>query len=261
MTRRWLETGAGAAKAVMGAALAVCGAVGVMALAAPAAPQVGRGEAAYVVTDSGAGHRRPFEHQRHERLECSSCHGTGSDHREIKIRTARDCASCHHDPAGPARNKGCRDCHAEGQLDAVTSASVSLRLTVWREARSRTLPFRHARHLAPANGLQCRDCHRTPVTMEMNRECGSCHAPHHRQEAQCSSCHVVPATAPHTDGVHLSCNGSGCHATSVALPSAQSRTLCLACHWSRVQHEPGRICGDCHRIPLAATPAIPASAP
>jgi hypothetical protein len=188
--------------------------------------------------------RRPFDHQRHERLSCVSCHGTGDAHRTIKVQTARDCASCHHDPA---RAQSCSTCHGS-DLPNAKPILTNLRFTVWDSARDRALSFSHNIHTI----LNCLDCHDTPVTLARSRDCTSCHKDHHRVQATCTNCHQPVRPSVHRETVHLSCAGSGCHASEVTPPPTQSRTLCLYCHQRQTLHEPGRICSECHRLQHAA---------
>jgi hypothetical protein len=188
--------------------------------------------------------RRPFDHARHQQVSCSSCHGTGAQHRSLLVNTARDCAACHHDAR---RTQSCTTCHGADRLPAPRALPAKMALSVWDSVGSRSLPFRHDVHLRAGTG--CTECHRTPVTLAMNRDCASCHTPHHRPEATCSSCHTAPKTGVHNAKVHLSCSGSGCHASAVAPLPTQSRTTCLTCHQAQKNHEPQGSCASCHRIP------------
>lgn len=188
--------------------------------------------------------RRPFEHQRHDRVSCRACHGTGPRHRTILVRTARDCAGCHHDAS---RGGDCLRCHARADLPPAGRVGVLMALSVGDSARVRDLPFDHAVHRDAA----CGACHATPVTLAPARDCGSCHERHHRPEASCSSCHARVARDAHDARAHLSCAGAGCHASAVAPPPALSRSLCLTCHEPQRDHEPGRACAACHEIPDA----------
>jgi hypothetical protein len=187
---------------------------------------------------------RPFDHARHDRVSCRACHGTGAEHRTMLIRSARDCAGCHHDPR---REMECTSCHARDALPALQRISTSVRLPPSGNARTRVLPFRHEIHLTA--GRVCRDCHREDVTLKVDRECASCHASHHTATAECAMCHVAPKAGAHDAGAHLSCAGGGCHASATAPPPNLSRNLCLACHEAQQSHEPGGVCADCHRIP------------
>ena len=185
---------------------------------------------------------RPFDHARHESVSCTSCHGTGERHRTLLVQTARDCASCHH---STERRQSCTTCHSLDQLPPPSRVAAKMSLTVWDSVGTRPLPFRHDVHLRAGAAVACRDCHGAPVTLAMNRECASCHQPHHRPEASCSSCHPAPRTGVHPLATHLSCSGSGCHAAAVAPPP----TLCLTCHTAQRDHEPEGSCASCHRIP------------
>jgi hypothetical protein len=207
-----------------------------------------RGPAAVTTTpDSGSPRPgRPFEHRRHERVSCRSCHGTGAEHRTILVRTPRDCAGCHHDER---RAQACADCHGTERLPQPAPVAAAMSLSVWDSARTRALPFNHDVHARGGAGLTCRDCHRTPVTLARDRACASCHTEHHRPEATCATCHLPTKQGTHTPEVHLSCAGAGCHAPAVAPPPTLSRTLCLTCHAAQKEHEPGGTCAACHRIP------------
>lgn len=187
--------------------------------------------------------QRPFDHRRHERLLCRNCHGTGEQHRTLLVRTATDCARCHHDAS---RVGTCRDCHAPATLPEPGAVAVSLKLTVVDTARTRTLPFGHARHAQVA----CVECHGTPITLAPNRACASCHVEHHRAEANCSACHSTISRSVHPRHSHLSCSGTNCHASAVAPRPALSRNLCLTCHPEQRTHETPRPCAACHGIPL-----------
>lgn len=197
---------------------------------------------------------RPFEHNRHERISCRECHGTGERHRTLTVQTPQDCAACHHDPR---RDYACGDCHRAAELPAPGAVPAPMALTVWESSRTRTLPFAHETHA----GITCEDCHRTPVTRAVNRECAACHAEHHRPEANCASCHLSPERSVHQAESHLSCAGSGCHAPAAAPAPTLSRSLCVMCHTEQRNHEPGSGCTACHQIPDAPIPRAGAGAP
>jgi hypothetical protein len=188
-----------------------------------------------------AGSRRPFEHEQHEAVSCTTCHGAGERHRTLLVRTARECAACHHDRD---RHATCTGCHAAGTLPEPGTVVHELSLGGAAPVRTRALPFGHALHAAVA----CQECHRTPVTLAMDRSCGSCHEGHHRPEAECAACHSPPGQPVHGAGVHLSCAGAGCHAPAVAPPPTLSRSLCIACHVAQRTHEPDGVCAACHLI-------------
>lgn len=187
-----------------------------------------------------------FDHRRHERISCDRCHGTGEQHRTLLLRTADDCLACHHDDA--ARASECTACHERSQLPEPGTVRVSLELTVWRDSRTRDLRFGHVLHAS----VECRDCHGAPITLQMDRTCGSCHESHHTAAADCESCHVSPGPAVHDASAHLSCGGTGCHGARAA-PAAASRSLCIACHAAQRTHEPSGDCARCHQVPAFGT--------
>ncbi len=186
---------------------------------------------------------RPFEHRRHESVSCLTCHGTGEQHGLIRMRTAADCASCHHDPVTAP---DCAACHRNETLPEQRSIAASMTLAEAATPRDRMLPFGHAVHLA----AQCGECHQTAVTLAVAVTCNACHDRHHEAKADCAQCHRgFERDASHTARAHLGCTGAGCH-TSSALPEpTASRTLCLACHTEQRDHEPAGDCARCHRIP------------
>jgi hypothetical protein len=190
--------------------------------------------------------RRPFDHERHERVvSCRQCHGTGSGHGQILVKTGRDCAACHH---GGNIQRTCTDCHRVDSIPAPERIASTLSLSVWSSGRTRMLPFRHSLHAS----LTCTDCHRTAVTLARDRECASCHTSHHNPRAVCSGCHSPPPQSIHPIGVHLSCAGSSCHSPVRAPAPAFSRTQCLFCHPAQTAHEPGGNCAECHKIGVGA---------
>jgi hypothetical protein len=190
---------------------------------------------------AAAGSPRPFEHERHEAVSCTVCHGAGERHRTLLVRTPRECAACHHDLT---RAVTCTGCHATGTLPEPGTLLHELSLSISADTRTRALPFGHVLHAA----VPCHECHRAPVTLAMDRSCGSCHEAHHRAEAECTACHSPPQLPVHGAEVHLSCAGAGCHAPDVAPPPTLSRSLCTACHTAQRTHEPDGVCASCHLI-------------
>jgi hypothetical protein len=189
---------------------------------------------------------RPFEHRRHESVSCRSCHGTGARHREVLVRSTRDCAACHH--SGYRRSE-CAACHSADRLDGIRRVAVTL--TVAGEPRTRRLPFEHEVHLEPRHSLACQDCHTAPVTLSVERSCVSCHEKHHRPDANCTSCHSSIDQTVHVAETHLSCATGGCHSARVVPAPGLSRSVCLACHTGLSDHRPGQRCAQCHEIPEA----------
>lgn len=197
---------------------------------------------------------RPFEHRWHEELPCRGCHGAGATHRTTRVRTALDCAACHHDPV---RSMSCSRCHRPEALREERVVRMTLSLRVRPSTAVREVAFRHDLHVATTAGLTCRECHGTDLTLRRNRECGSCHARHHGGGAECSRCHAPPKPGAHDASVHLGCAGSGCHASETAPTPVGSRAVCLFCHADRRDHEPGGSCAACHRIPGGTFTARP----
>ncbi|HEY0996683.1 MAG TPA: hypothetical protein VGD77_11885 [Gemmatimonadaceae bacterium] len=203
-------------------------------------PVVVLGFAVAWLADTGQAAARPFDHARHERLSCTQCHGTGARHRQVLVRSAADCAACHHD-AGRARP--CTTCHAA--LPAPREVTVAVRATASPAARARTMPVPHQRHAQ----VRCTECHREGPFLAPARACGSCHDRHHRADADCAGCHRAENQARHDAASHLGCAGAACHATALAPKVWPTRTLCLTCHPAQKEHAVGGQCAACHEIP------------
>ena len=195
----------------------------------------------------GAGSPPRFSHSIHRDVGCASCHSNERRHGETLVRTARDCASCHH---RADRATSCTGCHAEREPTPPGRVTVSVTPAAGARARPRQLPFAHAPHREVA----CADCHTAPVTLAVQRGCESCHAEHHVPTADCLSCHAGPVLQAHKLSSHEGCSASGCHTSRVAASLAPVRAVCLSCHQDLTRHRPGRECADCHRVtwPTAA---------
>ena len=207
----------------------------------------------------------PFDHREHAELACTECHSSERVHGEITIRAPEGCADCHH---GRASAADCAACHRSGDLAAVETGPVEMRLSVRDAPVARALPFSHSEH----GSLECASCHaRTSAGgFGSSVECASCHAEHHAPDARCSACHTeAPGPDAHTRAVHTlaSCGGAGCHvrpegqgeaADSYAPPSSP-REACLVCHVDLTDHEPDRPCAGCHLIPRRGGAAEPGS--
>ena len=187
-----------------------------------------------------------FSHRRHRDVSCKSCHSMERTHGELTVRTERDCQACHH-PAQPAQAgqaaRECSACHSAAEIGATRRPSQQLRLSVWKEARTRPLPFDHDQHRA----VRCADCHVQPLTLAVQRTCASCHAQHHEPTVTCTACHVPPKEA-HTRAAHLGCAGAGCHETRTVATLQATRATCLTCHVDMARHRPGRECAACHQV-------------
>ena len=186
-----------------------------------------------------------FSHGQHARLSCTECHSSEETHGAVTVRALADCRSCHH--AEPVATD-CLACHPAVRLRGGTELTRVLRMPIASGAASpRTLQFDHARH----EGEQCGACHAGgPARSAAAADCADCHAEHHEPDARCSACHVeAPESAHPVEVVHLTCSGSGCHASELfgATPP-RTRTACLACHQGLEDHEPGQRCGECHAL-------------
>ena len=194
-----------------------------------------------IVRHASLQQRSDFSHRRHRDVACTQCHSMERTHGELTVRTERDCQSCHH--ATDARAGTCAACHTTTEIAATRREPQPMRLTVWREPRSRPLPFDHDEHRT----LDCTGCHTQALTFAVERTCTSCHAQHHEPTADCTSCHLPPKAA-HTRAAHLGCSGSGCHLDQVSPRLTATRSTCLTCHVDLVRHQPGKQCAACHQV-------------
>ena len=183
----------------------------------------------------------PFRHSDHELLECLACHETGTP----TVRANRQwCSDCHHSRRTAA---ACTTCHASRELGETTYAvHRTMEFTVGTSA-DRALPFQHAVH----ESFSCGRCHGEGTSPDASGlDCTSCHEDHHSLDADCTACHRSAPEDAHPVEAHLTCQGSGCHASApVAEPPSRDRVLCLACHQELADHEPGGQCADCHVLP------------
>jgi len=188
-----------------------------------------------------------FDHDDHPGVACEACHGSGAAHTTLKLRTIEDCRGCHHTPP---ESDDCTGCHVVDEVRTIT-ARVTRTMDIQvgsLDGPRRTLVFDHAKHWR----TNCSVCHSGRDMRTADKaDCSGCHLNHHDPTADCSACHEAPAFGAHTRTAHLGCGGTGCHDP---LPAAirgapRTRQLCLACHRDMVQHEPGRVCVDCHILP------------
>jgi len=180
-----------------------------------------------------------FEHARHDKLSCTTCHSTRSGHGDLK-GLARDCQGCHHGNSATARD--CTRCHTPGEIGPVRHIATPFALTVWPQPRTRSLPFAHERHAR----LECGSCHADSRQRGVERTCASCHADHHTAERDCAACHPA-SRETHTRAVHATgCAASGCHERERGVAVSPVRATCLACHAEQRDHKPNRECAPCH---------------
>lgn len=195
----------------------------------------------HALLDCAGCHGIPRGHRSHADVGCTDCHAPEGASREA--RAGADCAACHHDPE---RSDPCTRCHED---PAALSAAVAPRaLTVASDTVRRDLPFAHSLHV----GVECVACHGAGVTRVEDVSCISCHRDHHQRTADCTACHPAPGADVHDREAHGGCGGAGCHRDPVVLSLPATRSVCLVCHPSMRDHEPGRDCAPCHR--LADTP-------
>ncbi len=82
--------------------------------------------------------------------------------------------------------------------------------------------------------------------------CQGCHDKHHETKRRCAECHQTASiTEIHAKPAraHVACDA--CHATAAIAALSPTRTFCLACHASAVDHHDEKECTVCH---LQATP-------
>ena len=199
----------------------------------------------------------PFVHDDHAQVPCQTCHGVGYAHATLKVKTRDDCRSCHHGARMPA----CLQCHSQEAVNALEiHVSRALAIDIGSVVRPvRWLPFEHGMHKA----TPCATCHTEGVELATGRgaDCSACHAQHHEPAADCAACHARPAAGAHDAQAHLGCAGEGCHAAPAGIRDApRTRSLCLACHRDRVEHQSGKQCSGCHVLP-GGTPMEDGPAP
>lgn len=182
-----------------------------------------------------------FEHARHTRLPCLTCHDPRSQQR-LTFEPGRGCQICHHQ--APERS-ACGRCHAAADLEAPRPRTISVAVRGVAPL-ARTVGFRHAVH----DSTRCVSCHVTPVTLAPTDSvlaCTSCHAQHAATTNGCVTCHAAatpfPAHAPPVDA-HRAC--ARCHAATIVAALTPTRALCLTCHAAQQDHQPGRDCTSCH---------------
>jgi len=197
----------------------------------------------------------PLRHSQHRGVTCTTCHSTtGAKHGAPLISTKTDCLTCHHGPepkpaGGPMT---CTQCHASPELAAVSPVKpVIMRMTVTTSPKTRSLPFKHARHAT----VTCVACHATPVTRAVANDCTTCHTDHHAATRACIACHAGAQSVHKRADVHQGCAGSGCHQDAAVLNLTATRNVCLACHNDKVTHKAGGECAKCHQVVWTPTAA------
>jgi hypothetical protein len=188
-----------------------------------------------------------FSHQRHRRLACLTCHDLRARERTLTFEAPRGCQICHHQR--PAASN-CSNCHQDSEL--ADPRRVTVQVAVPRHSlRPREVNFDHQSH----RDVACVKCHQAPVSLAATPEaasCSGCHGDHHTVDRDCATCHrtaqIVTAHEPPVDA-HLACDR--CHTSATVAALTPTRSFCLACHDSEVDHYPPKECTVCH---LQATP-------
>lgn len=181
----------------------------------------------------------PFQHSRHRKLACSSCHRNDREHGELTIRTPAACQGCHH--AVDERAGTCETCHTSSELASSHAVLVTVKVSTRKTDVTRTLTFEHARHAQQA----CSTCHGNDVSRAVVKDCMGCHVDHHSVQRNCTSCHASPRDE-HTRWTHDGC--VACHKDLTVAQLPPVRTLCLSCHPDQRTHYAAKECVVCHRV-------------
>jgi hypothetical protein len=192
-----------------------------------------------VVPPSMSARDTTFDHARHEKVACTSCHSTERAHGTVTIKSPTGCQSCHH--ATDARAGTCEACHAPTEVKASIAVATAIRVTGRSLDVRRDLPMEHARHAK----VTCDKCHGEGVDKAVTTTCASCHTDHHRDDATCASCHA-DASAAHKRADHVTCGS--CHEGAGTATLPPTRQVCLSCHSALKDHKPGGDCGLCHLV-------------
>jgi nitrate/TMAO reductase-like tetraheme cytochrome c subunit len=186
-----------------------------------------------------------FRHSQHRSVECGSCHVSAEEHGGLAVRTLNDCRACHH--TAPVSNS-CGSCHDSDDAPSATfQQTVAVSFSVGAPDQSREMTFPHEPH----GVLPCGMCHTEGVRLvAVDVDCASCHAIHHRPDNDCASCHeAAPVDAHPPSEAHVTCSGAACHQDVPFESVPRTRTVCLGCHQDRRDHNPNRVCAECHTLP------------
>jgi len=196
-----------------------------------------------------------FNHDRHNKLPCTTCHDPASKKSKLTFEPPRGCQICHHQ--APSKSD-CASCHEAAEMASPHQIEVSIS-PAGRAPRVRTIGFNHDRHQLP-----CTTCHVAPVTMTLADSvatCRGCHAQHHQVERDCAGCHraAVQVSKAHGLADHEGC--AACHTASPVRDLQPTRNFCLACHGVDQDHYQGAECSTCHlqSDPAAFKPRLAAA--
>ena len=185
-----------------------------------------------------------FSHPRHSKLACITCHNTASRRSDLTFQPPRGCQICHHQ--APVRSE-CSSCHESEELTATRPLAVEV--TVAKHApRARPVVFDHSEH----GQVACAQCHTTPVSLEPEprvQACVACHDDHHTSQTNCAACHqTVQISQAHTAPVDAHAGCVECHDQPTITQLTPTRTFCLSCHSSSVDHYAPKECSQCHLL-------------
>jgi nitrate/TMAO reductase-like tetraheme cytochrome c subunit len=190
-----------------------------------------------------------FYHVDHREVECQACHSLAQP--SLLGTGPSWCRDCHHDEERTAPvATACEDCHDPGEFGAGDFQLVrTMEFSVLDAGLDRELPFRHSTH----EEVECTECHRDRPDMSAEGlACDDCHEDHHQAEIVCAECHRAAPEEEHPLEVHVTCSGSGCHASIPFERVPRSRSACLGCHQDLTDHEPQKDCVACHVLPEPA---------
>jgi hypothetical protein len=160
----------------------------------------------------------------------------------LTFERPRGCQNCHH--KSPATSD-CIHCHRGARLPKTVDVTFSV-AAASRPPRARTVAFPHEKHWP----LGCAGCHTVEATLQPADSvatCHGCHDRHHTVGRDCATCHrTATIKGPHLAPTrpHVACNL--CHPTAVIAPLTPTRSFCLVCHESAVDHNRGEQCTSCH---------------
>jgi nitrate/TMAO reductase-like tetraheme cytochrome c subunit len=193
---------------------------------------------------------------------CQKCHESGNPQWLQVANTAGhevhagdqhiSCLKCHsvtlHSFAPP--EKICLACH--GDKDMTVSAMGQRYCLDCHNFLRENSP------LLPQNA-DCLKCHQSQIQAEvhltsvsntpMQFQCSQCHQPHTKANPAdvCASCHQdIAKKGAHGDATHASATCVTCHKPHAW--KVTDRGACLTCHGDKTNHNPGVLCGDCHRF-------------
>ncbi len=183
-----------------------------------------------------------FEHARHKKLACLTCHETAAPKSKITFQAPRGCQICHHQKPS---DSDCVSCHTREELTPGRHVTVTV-AAAGKPARARPVDFAHEKH----DTVACLACHTVPVYLTATdsvKTCSACHADHHEAGRDCATCHRTSAiTEPHARPVvaHVKCDA--CHTRAKVASLEPKRSFCLACHAPEQDHYAPAECTSCH---------------